>query len=84
MSLNDEQLYRSYARRTKQKSPVKRFLFIFGVLMFTLYFVLGWMIIFWETMPFDLTQTQRTLFGVLLIVYSFLRFIRLFQAKREE
>lgn len=63
-----------------QKSPAKRFLFILGLGMFMLYFVLGIIIMFWEEFPIDLTPGYRIAFGVLLIGYSFLRFVRLLRS----
>lgn len=65
--------------RKNKKSPQKRFLVVIGILFFLLYFVLGIIVIFWKEFPLALSSTQRTLFGIVLIVYSFLRFIRLFQ-----
>lgn len=68
----------------KQKSPSKRFLSILGLFMFGFYFVLGLIIIFWKDFPLALDRTYRILFGILLIVYSFLRFARLWQNQRSE
>jgi uncharacterized membrane protein (DUF485 family) len=73
MSLNQEQ-------EKIQKSPAKRFLFILGLGMFMLYFVLGIIIMFWKEFPIDLSQGYRIAFGVLLIGYSFLRFVRLLRS----
>ena len=47
--------------------------------MFGFYFVLGLAIIFWKDFPLQIDQTCRVLFGLLLIVYSFFRFVRLWQ-----
>ncbi|MBE8714174.1 hypothetical protein C4F49_10815 [Sphingobacterium sp. KB22] len=63
----------------RQKSPSKRFLSILGLCMFAFYFILGLLIIFWKGFPLQIDPTYRTLFGVLLIVYSFMRFARLWQ-----
>jgi uncharacterized membrane protein (DUF485 family) len=63
-----------------QKSPAKRFLFILGLGMFSLYFVLGIIIMFWKDFPIEMTQGYRIAFGVLLIGYSFLRFVRLLRS----
>ena len=60
-----------------QKSPAKRFLLVLGLAMFLLYFALGLLVIFWKNFPLHLTIGYRIAFGVLLIVYSFFRFIRL-------
>ncbi|TXI14861.1 MAG: hypothetical protein E6Q66_04925 [Pedobacter sp.] len=61
----------------KQKSPMQRFLFISGLLMFGLYFGLGIAIICWKDFPLALSFGYRVAFGLLLIVYSFIRFVRL-------
>jgi len=52
--------------------------------MFGFYFILGLIIVFWEKFPLALERTYRVLFGVLLIVYSFLRFARLWQNQKME
>jgi len=63
----------------RQKSPTKRFLSVLGLFMFGFYFALGVVIIFWKEFPLEMDKTLRTLFGVLLVVYSFFRFVRLWQ-----
>lgn len=65
----------------RQKSPTKRFLSVLGLLMFGFYFALGLAIIFWKDFPLRLDQTYRILFGVLLVVYSFFRFVRLWKMR---
>jgi len=52
--------------------------------MFGLYFVLGVVIIFWKDFPILMDSTYRVLFGVVLIVYSFLRFARLWKNRVDE
>ncbi len=71
-------------KRNEQKSPQRRFLFILGVTMFTLYFVLGLLIIFWDAIPtmLGLSKTYKIAFGLILIIYSFVRFIRLINQQR--
>jgi|GEM_PF-106163 len=70
-------MYKKFEDR--QKSPAKRFLLIIGIVMFTLYFALGVMIIFWPSFPLmiGVDIKWKIGFGILLIVYSFFRFIRL-------
>jgi len=63
-----------------QKSPAKRFLFILGLGMFALYFVLGVAIIFWKDFPINLDFEYRVAFALLLIIYSFIRFVRLIRS----
>jgi len=40
-------------------------------------------VIFWKDMPVQLTDTQRKLFGGLIILYSILRFSRLLKKDDE-
>jgi len=61
----------------KQKSPQRRFLFILGSAFFVVVIILGLMIVFWDKLPLNLTQTQRYTFGGLFIIYGILRFIRI-------
>jgi len=61
----------------KQKSLKRRFLLILGVVTFIGFCVLGLMVIFWEDLPVQLSDTQRKGFGALIILYSVLRFSRL-------
>ncbi|MBV2226058.1 MULTISPECIES: hypothetical protein [Sphingobacterium] len=63
----------------RQKSPTQRFLSILGLFMFLFYFVLGLLIIFWSGFPIEIDPTYKKIFGILLIVYSFMRFARLWQ-----
>ncbi|MEI5983457.1 MULTISPECIES: hypothetical protein [Sphingobacterium] len=63
----------------RRKSPTQRFLSILGLAMFLFYFVLGLLIIFWKGFPIEINPAFKNIFGVLLIVYSFMRFARLWQ-----
>ncbi len=63
----------------RQKSPTQRFLSILGLCMFLFYFTLGLLIIFWKNFPLEINPTYKNMFGILLIVYSFMRFARLWQ-----
>jgi len=73
----------------KVKSLKERFLFVIGMVVFIAYFILGLIFIFWETLPlaksFPLAMepVYRISFGVLLIVYSFIRFFRIFNFNKE-
>lgn len=49
--------------------------------MFGFYLALGLVIIFWKDFPLKLDSTYRVLFGLLLVVYSFFRFVRLWQSR---
>jgi hypothetical protein len=61
---------------TEQKSPKRRFLLILGVVIFIALFAWGLLIIFWNKFPYDIPQTQRTIFGSVVLVYAVLRFSR--------
>lgn len=72
----------------QKKSPKERFLLVIGVLFFFVYLFLGTIIIFWESFftpkfPMIMDFNYRIAFGVLLIVYSFLRFFRFFNSDNE-
>lgn len=73
---------RNITNNKDQKSLLERFLLILGILFFLMYFVLGMAIIFWEKMPIEMPRTYRIAFGLLLIVYSFFRFVRFFKKDR--
>ncbi len=65
-----------------QKSPKQRFLFVFGLVFFLMYLVLGLIIIFWKELPLSISYRGRLAFGLLLIVYAFIRFVRLLKKNR--
>jgi len=67
----------------KKKSPKERFLLVIGVFFFLMYFVLGLILIFSKKLPIAMEPNYRIDFGVLLIVYSFFRFIRFFNSNEE-
>lgn len=62
-----------------KKSLKERFLFVIGMLVFFAYFILGLIFIFWKSLPIAMQPLYRLSFGVLLIVYSFIRFFRFFK-----
>jgi uncharacterized membrane protein (DUF485 family) len=67
----------------KKKSLIERFLLIITVLVFVAYFFLGLMVIFWKRFPFDMQMQYRIALGVVLIVYSIIRFFRVYNANKE-
>jgi uncharacterized membrane protein (DUF485 family) len=71
------------SRYETQKSPIQRFLFVLGIVFFLLYFVLGFMLIFTDKVPLNITGTGRITLGILVIVYGAFRFIRLLQNNRK-
>ncbi len=66
-----------------KKSLKERFLLVIGLLFFMLYFVLGMIVIFWKDFPLVLNTNYRIAFGIILIVYSFLRFLRFFNSNKD-
>ncbi|MEZ7500714.1 hypothetical protein QO200_18520 [Flavobacterium sp. Arc3] len=60
-------------KNIQEKSLKERFLLVLAILFFILYFVLGLFIIFMKDFPIDMNMTYRVAFGILLIVYSFIR-----------
>ena len=72
----------------KKKSPKERFLLIIGILFFFVYLFMGIIVIFWDfifprNFPIAMPSVYRMTFGVILIVYSFLRFYRFFNSNNE-
>jgi hypothetical protein len=68
----------------KKKSLKERFLLVIGMLFFLLYLVLGLILIFWTTIPIAMEPHYRIAFGLLLIVYAYIRFTRYFANQKEE
>ena len=60
----------------KKKSLKERFLLVIGLLFFLIYFILGVTILFWKSIPLRMEPMYRYAFGILLIGYSFVRFVR--------
>jgi len=60
-------------KNIQEKSLKERFLLVLAILFFVVYFVLGLFIIFMKDFPIDMNMSYRVAFGILLIVYSFIR-----------
>lgn len=67
----------------QKKSLKERFLFVIGILFFLAYLVLGLLIIFMNNFPLEMSRNYRVAFGILLIVYSFIRFLRIVKDSKE-
>ncbi|MEL1255137.1 hypothetical protein AAEO57_15210 [Flavobacterium sp. DGU38] len=67
----------------QKKSLKERFLLVLGILFFLIYLVLGLMIMFWKSLPLNMDPIYRYAFGILLIVYSGIRFLRLINSNTE-
>jgi hypothetical protein len=71
-------------RNTKQKSLNRRFLLILGAAAFVGFLTLGLMVIFWNKFPLDMPRYQRIGFGLVVIIYSVLRFSRLLKKEEQD
>jgi len=67
----------------QKKSLKERFLLVLGIMFFLIYLVLGLMIMFWKKLPLNMDPMYRYAFGVLLIVYSAIRFLRLINSNTD-
>jgi uncharacterized membrane protein (DUF485 family) len=77
-------MFRKLYLNFKKKSLKERFLLFIGILFFLIYLTLGLFIIFWKEFPLQMKTGYRIAFGVLLIVYAFIRFLRFFNSNTEE
>ncbi len=68
----------------QKKSLKERFLLVIGILFFVLYFVLGLIVMFVDSFPLQMPMNYRIAFGVLLIVYAFIRCMRIIKDNNEE
>jgi len=68
----------------KQKSLNRRFLLILGATAFLGFLILGLMIIFWSKFPLEMPRYQRIAFGLIVIIYSVIRFSRLLRKEEDE
>ena len=65
------------------KNYILPILLIIGILFFLGYLVLGTIIIFWKNFPIVMPTNYRVALGGVLIVYSFFRFTRFFNANND-
>jgi uncharacterized membrane protein (DUF485 family) len=70
-------------RNIQKKSLRERFLLVIAILFFMFYFVLGLLIIFMDNFPLDMAVEYRWAFGLLLMVYSAFRGVRLINDNRD-
>jgi cytochrome c biogenesis protein CcdA len=76
-------MFHNFIKNYKKKSLKERFLLFIGILFLFSYFVLGIMIMFYKSIPLNISQNSRYALGILLIVYSFIRFLRMYKANSE-
>ena len=68
--------------KDKQKSPQRRFLLIFGGVVFVALVTLGLLILFDQQFFPSLERPMRTWFGILVLIYAVLRVSRIFKKER--
>ncbi|WP_207533735.1 hypothetical protein [Desertivirga arenae] len=61
-------------RQSQQKSPEKRFLFVFRFIRIAFFLVLGLLVIFTKFFTLNIDRPYQIAFGALLIVYALFRF----------
>lgn len=74
-----DKLYRNFLK----KSLKERFLLVLGFLFFVLYFVLGLFVIFMDDFPLKMETSYRIAFGILLIIYASIRFVRIIKYNKD-
>jgi uncharacterized membrane protein (DUF485 family) len=67
----------------QKKSLKERFLLVMAILFFVVYLVLGLLIIFMKNFPLDMNMGYRIAFGILLIVYSIIRGLRIINDNKD-
>ncbi|RYY08017.1 MAG: hypothetical protein EOP43_01370 [Sphingobacteriaceae bacterium] len=68
----------------KQKPLKQRFLLILGLITFICFLGLGLMIMFWDKLPLNISNSQKYVFGSIIIIYAVIRFSRLFRKDETE
>ncbi|UFH35887.1 hypothetical protein [Flavobacterium acetivorans] len=71
------------SRNIQKKSLKERFLLVIGILFFLTYLVLGLFIIFMKNFPLDMSAGYRLVFGVLLVGYAAIRFVRIINDNKD-
>jgi hypothetical protein len=70
--------------KEKQKSPQRRFLLIFGGVVFIALVTLGGLILFDNQFFPALERPMRTYFGIIVLIYAVLRVSRIFMRRNNE
>lgn len=70
-------MIQNFVNSFQKKSLKERFLLVMGILFLMSYLTLGILFIFMKPFPFQMQYNYRLAFGVLLIVYAMIRFIRI-------
>ena len=70
--------------KDKQKSPQRRFLLIFGGVVFIALVTLGLLILFDQQFFPALEPPRRTWFGILVLIFAVLRVSRIFKRRNDD
>ena len=70
-------MIQNFVNSFQKKSLKERFLLVMGILFLMSYLTLGILFIFMKPFPFQMQYNYRLAFGVLLIVYAMIRFVRI-------
>lgn len=66
-----------------KKSPKERFLLVIGLLILFAYILMALALFFWKKLPVNIPQMSRNLMGLLILVYAYIRFVRLLKNSNE-
>jgi uncharacterized membrane protein (DUF485 family) len=67
----------------QKKSLKERFLLVIGILFLLVYIALGLFVIFMKNFPLNMQPAYRLAFGILLIVYAFIRCVRIINDNKD-
>jgi uncharacterized membrane protein (DUF485 family) len=67
----------------QKKSLKERFLLVIGILFLLVYIALGLFVIFMKNFPLNMQPSYRLAFGILLIVYAFIRCVRIINDNKD-
>lgn len=76
-------MFKNLITSYKKKSLQERFLLFIGILFFLIYLTFGIIVIFWKNFPIKISTSYRVTLGIVLIGYSFLRFLRFFNSNKD-
>jgi len=76
-------MIKDFISNYKKKSLRERFLLFIGILFFLIYLTFGVIVIMWKNFPFRISSNYRIALGIVLIVYSFTRLLRVFNSNED-
>ncbi|RTY92516.1 hypothetical protein [Flavobacterium sp. GT3R68] len=76
-------MLRKTTLNNEKKSLKERFFLVIGIVFFLAYLGMGVLVIFWRNFPLNIPTHYRIALGVILIMYSFIRFFRIIKDNKE-